>query len=207
MRNIDPNFMAALSSAPETGLEPRRFLFINAREISTGSPVTIGFWTGDEDINISVISPVTGATDARSYYGTQNLTFSPLARNSNLETVEVTATLTQISAAAQTAVRGYNLRLAKAEIHEAVFSGKNPVSSPECIFLGEIDSAPLTTPEVGGDGNISITMVSDAISMLSISNPLLSSHEAQKLRNVNDTFSIYASTIREWDVPWGQNKK
>ena len=207
MRNISPNFLAALSQSREKGLEPRRFLFIQAKRIDEGSPASSGFWTGDDNINISVISPITGNLEARQYYGAQNLSISPIARNSKLETEEIEATLNNISIEAQTAVRGYDLRLAKAEIHEIIFNGREPVSAPEPVFLGEIDAAPINTPEVGSEGNISITMVSDAISMLSISNPLLSSFEGQKIRNVNDTFGIFASTLSKWDIPWGKKQK
>ena len=204
MRDINPNFLAALSQSRDTGLEPRRFLFIQAKRIDNGEQVSIGFWTGDDDINISVISPITGNLEARQYYGAQNLSISPIARNSKLETEEITATLNNISIEAQTAVRGYDLRLAKAEIHEIVFNGREPVSPPECVFLGEVDSAPLNTPDINSEGNISVTMVSDAISALSISNPLLSSYEGQKLRNANDTYGLYSSTLGKWIVPWGK---
>lgn len=207
MRNINPNFLTALSQSRDSGIVPRQFLFIETKEISTGAIVRIGFWNGDEDINITVISPTTGLQEVRQYYGAQNLKISPIPRNSKLEIEEVTATLNQISVQAQTAVRGYDLRLSKAEIHECLMNGRDPISPPECVFLGEIDAAPLNTPEVGSEGNISITMVSDAISMLSIVNPLLSSNEGQKLRDINDNWGKFASTVAKWDVPWGRKQK
>lgn len=207
MRDISPSFLDALMRSQETGIAPRQFLYINAKRTEDNSPVSIGFWNGDDDITISVVSPITNLLEARNYYGFQNLQISPIIRNSKLQIEEVTVTLSQITNEAQQAIRGYDLRLAKAEVHECIMDGRSPVAPPECVFLGEIDSAPLNTPEAGSDGNISVTMVSDAISMLNITNPLMSSFEGQKLRNPNDHFGKYASTVSKVDIPWGRKKK
>lgn len=207
MRNISPTFLDALMRSQETGIAPRQFLFIQAKEFVTNFPMNIGFWTGDEDITITVVNPVTGLPEARDYFGSQNLHLSPIARNSRMEIEEVVATLSQITMEAQLAVRGYDLRLAKAEIHECVMDGRAPIAPPECVFLGEIDAAPMNTPEVGQTGEFSITLVSDAISMLNKTNPLMSSFEGQKQRNPNDYFGMFASTVSKVDIPWGRKKK
>lgn len=207
MRNISSDFLQALLKAQDNGIVPRQFLYINAKDALNNAPVSIGFWNGDHDISISVLSPITNLLEARNYYGFQNLSISPIVRNSKLQIEEVTVTLNHISPEVQQAARGYDLRLAKAEIHECVMDGRSPISPPECVFLGEVDAAPINTPEVGSEGEISLTLVSDAISMLNIPNPLLSSFEGQKQRNPNDYFGKYASTVSKVDIPWGRKKK
>lgn len=205
MRNINPVFHDALLKARDNGIAPRKFVYITAKRIDNGLPESLGFWSGDEVIDISVISPITGLAEGRTYHGAQNLEVSSFKNTSNLTTQSIDISLTQISPTAQSLLRGHDLRLAKVEVHEIVFEGMRSVSMPECIFLGEVDQAPLTTPSVDGDGEISISCVSDAISMLSIPNPLKSSYEGQKVRNNTDEFGLYASTIANWNIAWGRD--
>lgn len=207
MRSISPLFHDALLNARDKGITPCQFVYITAKQRSDQLPVSIGIWGGDEDINISVLSPVTGLLEARTYYGQQNLEVSPIVRSSDLNIQQVNITMTHLSPVAQRISREYDVRLGKVEIHEIVMDGLMPVSPPEPIFLGEIDQAPLTTPSVGGDGQIELTAVSDAISMLTISNPLKSSLEGQKSRNPSDDWGLYSSTISTWDIPWARENK
>lgn len=206
MRDISPIFHQALIDAQDNSIKPRKFVYVTGKLISNGSPATLGFWSGDDDINISVLSPITGLLEARTYYGQQNLEVSPIVRSSDLTIQQVDVSLTQLSPVAQQLIREYDIRLGKIEIHEIVLDGLMPVSPPEIIFLGEIDKAPLTTPSIGQDGEIKITAVSDAISMLTITNPMKSSLEGQKSRDVNDHWGIYSSTIKTWDIPWAREK-
>ena len=56
---------------------------------------------------------------------------------------------------------------------------------------------------MGQDGDITISCVSAAISMLERSNPVKSSYEGQKRRS-GDEWGLYSSTIATWTIPWGQ---
>jgi hypothetical protein len=205
MKNTSTAFLAALTGARDGALVPRQFVWFTAKALDTGAPVTLGLWTGDEDINISVISGVTGLPEARTYFGANNLTIGEIARTSDLTIQTVRIILSQIATAAQQLVRGYDLRLAQVEIHDMAFStvSRQPVSAPEIAFLGVVDAAPIKTPSVGQDGDITLSCVSAAISMLERPNTVKSSYEGQKRRN-GDEWGLYSSTIATWTIPWGQ---
>lgn len=209
MRNISTAFFNALSTSRDTGCAPRQFLYFTAKNRTDGTPVSIGIWGGDDDIAITVISPITGLPEARTYIGAQNLIVSPIVRVTDATIQTVTITLSQISPTTQQLLRDYDLRLGKVEIHEMLLVPRSNqvVSPPEIVFLGEIDKAPLTTPAVGQDGSIDINAVSDAISLLSIKNPAKSSFEFQRRRNPNDNFGKYSSTVATWNLPWGTKTK
>ena len=205
MKNTSTAFLAALTGARDSAIVPRRFAWFTAKALDTGAPVTLGLWNGDEDINISVISGVTGLPEARTYYGASNVAIGEIPRTSDLTIQTVTVKISQIATAAQQLVRGYDLRLAPVEIHDMAFDtvSRQPVSAPEIAFLGLVNDAPIRTPSVGQDGDITISCVSAAISMLERSNPVKSSYEGQKRRS-GDEWGLYSSTIATWTIPWGQ---
>ncbi|MGV1756110.1 hypothetical protein ACQZ6F_08650 [Rhizobium sp. A22-96] len=205
MKNITSAFFAALTGARDKGLVPRRFVWITGKDLATGGPASIGLWTGDDDINITVTSGVTGLPEARTYYGGLNLQVSPIPRTADLTIQTVTITIGQIAPAAQQLVRGYDLRLAPIEIHDMTFDtgARLPSSAPEIAFLGIADGAPVKTPAVGQDGDIEISAISAAIAMLERTNPAKSSYEGQKRRG-GDEFGLYSSTVANWQIPWGQ---
>ncbi len=207
MKNLDPNFTAALQAARDEGLSTRSLVYFSVKKFD-GTPVELGLWTGDEDISISVVSGVTGLVVTRNYYGNGLVTdIDPIPRVSDLSIQTITVTLSQIPDVTQQLVRGYDVRLGKVEIHRVALHPKSrrPVSMPELEFMGEIDGSPIDTPAVGEDGGIDIRCVSDAISMLEIKNPLKSSYEGQKRRG-GDEIGKYASTVATWDIPWGKKK-
>jgi hypothetical protein len=205
MKNITSAFFAALTGARDRGLVPRRFVWIKGKSFDTGVTNPIGLWTGDDDINITVVSGITGLPEARTYYGGLNLQVSPIARTADLTIQTVTITIGQIAAVAQQLVRGYDLRLAPVEIHDMAFDTvtRQPSAAPEIAFLGITDGAPIKTPAVGQDGNVEISAISAAIAMLERTNPAKSSYEGQKRRS-GDEFGLYSSTVANWQIPWGQ---
>jgi hypothetical protein len=205
MRNIPTAFFNALNNVRDTGAIPRQFAYFTAKNRSTGSPVYIGFWKGDEDITISVVNPFTGLQEGRTYFGAQNLNISEIVRVTDMTTQTINVSLSQISPAAQQLFRDYDIRLAKVEIHEILLdtNSRQPVATPIAVFIGEVNASPVTTPAIGEDGSLSIDAVSDAIAMLSISNPAKSSAEFNRRRLANDTFGQFAGTVSTWKVPWG----
>ncbi|CAN7507279.1 hypothetical protein [Pararhizobium sp. LjRoot238] len=209
MRDVDSSFLAALQNARERGIVPRKLISMTGRDFETGDPALMSFWSGDEDVTMTVVSGITGATSSRLFYGNVNLTVSSIPRVADLTIQTVTVAASQIAEPIQALVRGLDVRLAKVEIWEALLdpTSRLLVSTPPLVFLGEVDGSPITTPEVGGEGSVEISVVSDAISMLTRKNPQKSSFEAQKLRSPNpaspDQFGKYAASIRSWSIPWG----
>lgn len=208
MKNSSAEMVAALVAARDQGLAPRQFLLVQAKERSTGLPFERGFWSGDEVITIAVPDRNTGVLVNKDFFGAMNLNISPIPRVSDLTIQTVTVDLSQIAMAVQQIARQYDLRLAKADIYEVTLdpSTRLPVSSPEIVFLGEVNGNPIDTPAVGDDGKISLELNSDAISMLTRTNPSKSSYEGQKRRG-GDEMGLYSSTLSSWNVPWGQKRE
>jgi hypothetical protein len=208
MRDVDPDFMAALSSAAERGIVPRKLVSVTAREFADPSTTArVSFWTGDEDLNITVTSGITGLPSVRTFYGAVNLEVGSIPRVSDLTIQTISVTLSQLADPVQDLVRGYDVRLAKVEIWDMLLdpASRLQVSTPQLVFLGEVDGSPIETPSVGQEGSVTIKCVSDAISMLTRKNYTKSSYEAQKLRS-GDEWGKYAASVKSWRIPWGQKK-
>lgn len=206
MKNISAAYLATLQGARDGSLVPVTFVWFLGKVRATGAPVELGLWTWDEDIEVTVLSGVSGLPVARTYYGAVNLSVGDIPYVSDLTVQSVTIGMSQIAPAAQKLVREYDIRLAKCEIHEMTYDKTTGSlsSAPEIAFIGRVDGAPLNTPAVGQAGSIEISISSDAISMLTRTNPAKSSYEGQRRRG-GDAWGRYSSTIKTWDIPWGKN--
>lgn len=205
MKNISAEMAAALAAGRDKGLVPRQLLLVEAIERSTGLPFLRGFWTGDDTIALGVPDRDTGIIVNREFIGGVNLDISPIPRVSDLTIQTVTVDLSQIAIAVQEIAREYDLRLAKADVYEVTLNPLTKLASgnPEIVFMGEVNGNPIDTPAVGDEGSIELELNSDAISMLTRTNPRKSSYEGQKRRS-GDEWGKYSSTISSWSVPWGQ---
>lgn len=205
MRDVDPAFYTALINARERGIVPRKLVSITGRSFEDDSLQTMSFWSDVEEREISVASGVDGLVSTRLFYGGVNLKVSaiPLVLDMTIQTVEIEAS--QIAPAVQALVRGMDIRLGKVEIWEALLdpTTRQFVSRPPIVWLGEVDGSPIETPEVGGAGRVSISTVSDAISMLTRKNPAKSSYEEQRKRQ-GDEWGLYAGSNRHWKPRWGE---
>lgn len=207
MRDPDAAFLAALEAAPDFGIVPQQFVWIEAKNRATGALETIGLWTGDEPVTVDVISGTTGGLVSRSYIGAVNLVVPSIPRVANLTNNRIAISMSQIADTAQLLVREYEPRLARVEIHDGLIdpATRALVSAPEITFIGVVDGTPIATPAVGGEGAIEMDLVSDAMAMLTRTNPAKRSHEHQKRRSASDTFAVYAGTVGEWQIWWGEN--
>ncbi|WP_457662096.1 hypothetical protein [Sinorhizobium medicae] len=206
MRNITAALLTAITNARENGIVPRTLIYVTAKNRVIGLPESVGVWSDHEDANITVLSGITGLPETRLYHGAGALLeVSEIPRVSDLTIQTVTIGLSQIANVSQQLVREYDVRLAKVEIHQVLLDPKSGqlVSVEAPVFLGEVDGAPITTPAVGGEGSIELKVISDAISMLTRTNPRKSSYEAQKRRQ-GDEWGLYSGTVATWKIPWGQ---
>lgn len=206
MRDPDAAFLAALQAGPDSGLVPRQFVWIEAKDRSTGDPVTVGVWTGDEPITANVISGSTGLPVSRDYVGGVNLVVPSIPRVSDLTEQRISIVMSQIADTAELLVRDYDPRLARVEIHDGLLDPATRllVSAPELAFIGIIDGTPIRTPAVGGEGSITLEIIDDAMAMLTRTNPAKRSHEHQQRRAAGDDFALYAGTAGEWQIWWGE---
>ena len=205
MKNVSPSFVAALTGAREQGLVARSLVYVTARDRNTGVPVSAGFWTGGEDIDIDVIDGTTGAMVTRTYYGDVNLDVPEIPRVSDMTIQTVDIRFSQIAPAVQQLVRGWDARLAEVEVHQLLLDPATgqAAGAAEVAFLGVVDGQPIETPAAGGEGAITLSLISSAIAMLARTNPLKSSYEGQKRRQ-DDQWGRYSGVVANWDIAWGQ---
>lgn len=205
MRSPASAITTAINAARDSGLIIRWSVTIWPKDRETGVRTAFGFWTGDDPITTSVISGSTGNSETRSYYGGVNLSVPPIPRTSDLTVQSFEISLSQIADAVQTVLRGYDARLAPIEVHVWVLGASGaPVSAPEPEFIGIVDEAGITTPVAGGDGKASMTIVSEAMLMLTRKNPRKRSDEGQKRRS-GDRFGRYSNTAGYTRVYWGED--
>lgn len=207
MRSADPAFITALSEGPSKGIKPRRFLWVRAK---TRDPVPVpfdlGVWTGDRDITVSLKDGITGATVSRIYYGMgRKLVMPTLSRVSDLTIQTPTVKMSQLSNVTQTLVRENNVRFAKVDVHEALLHTRTKllVSAPELVFIGEVDGDPIETPKAGGTGAITLEMVSDAIRLLTETNPATRSYQTYNQRS-GDQFGKWSNIVGNFEYSWGE---
>lgn len=201
MKIFNPNFATSLQDARDGGIKPVYFLWVQAKNRTTGASETMGLWTGDEDILVNVQAP-DGGTSSRAYLGGCNLSVEGIQYVADLTDNPITINMSQIADATQQLVRGYDVRLAYCEVHATTLTGGALTSPPQLQWVGIVDDAPISTPSVGGDGSISFSVRSEIMSMLTATNPAKSSDAHQKRRAAGDRFSEYASIIHSRKVQW-----
>ena len=206
MRNPGTSFLALLSAAREGGIVPRTMIYITAKDRETGTFSPFGLWTGDDDITVEVISGATGLPETRTYFGMGKTLIVPsIPLVADLTIQAITVEMSQLSAVTQEIVRGYDVRLAPVDMHQCLYdpTTRLPVE-PELVFIGEVDGSSTETPAAGGEGSITLEIVSSAIRALTRTNPRKRSHEAQKRRD-GDEFGRYSNSVASWEVLWGES--
>ena len=181
MRSISINNQFALAEARNKGIVPRGFLWITVKHLETGDPYSCGFWTGDDTVSVDVRSAVTGEIETRDYVGGVNLQIGDIPRVSDLTVQTIEVKFSAIADSTQQIIRGYDARLAKVELHAGWLDtvSRGIVDLPEVDFLGEVNGAPIETAAAGGESLVTLNIVSDAISMLTRTNPRKRSYEGQ----------------------------
>lgn len=205
MRSISSANQAALAARV---LVARDFLWIVARNRSTGAPETVGFWSDVGNVSAEVRSPDSGQVEARSFYGSGTLiAISDIPLVANITVQTVTIDLSQIDELVEQAVRLYDLRQARVEIYRGMFNPdtRQMVAPAECRFAGFVDGAPIETPEEGGVGSVRLECKSHTQEMTR-SNPDTRSHESQIVRAPGDDFFVDSGTVGEWELFWGRKQ-
>lgn len=207
MRNSSFANQQARALARDRGFSPRDFFWITVKDRASGEPVSFGIWSGDDPIEVAIVSGVTGGIVTRTYVGGANLSIGEIARVSDMTIQTLEVEMSAIAPVCQQIVRGYDARLAKGEVHVGYLDPDTRVlvDPPEIDFLGEVDGAPIETGSAGGESLITLRLVSVAISMLTRTNPRKRSYEAQKRRLANDEFGLHGNSVASWNIPWGQD--
>lgn len=192
-------------SAPELtylqnrmGYIAKALLWFSARNRATNAVETMGIWTGDDDQVFSI----GGVT--RTYFGAGAVIgLDPLAYSVGLNVRSQRVRIPSFSPEAQQLILGYDVGLAPAEIHRALFYPESGllVAEPRRIWKGFVDKAPLPTAAIDGEAPAEVVLVSSARA-LTQSLTLTHSDAAQQLRG-GDRFLKYAAIGGVVKTPWG----
>lgn len=205
MRAISLENQLALS---QRALVARDFLWFVARTRDTGLPAPVGFWSDIENVTATVLDPDTLSPVNRAYYGAGGLIeIEGIPAVSTIQVQDVTIQMSQLDEMVLQAVRLYDIKQARVEIHRGLF---DPVSrqlvAPALVrFVGFVNLVDIRTPRENEAGGVQITCVSHTQELLR-SNPSTRSHEDQRYtRDPNDYFFVDAGVSSGWDVQWGAN--
>lgn len=203
MRNLSAENYAALQARQ---LVARDFLWLVARDRSTGAQFSYGFWSDVGDVSAPMLNPNTGLAETRNFEGSGTLiqiSDIPLVANLTVQTIEVK--MNQIDEAVNNIVRGYDLKQGQVEVYRGLFSpvSRQLVAPAVNRFIGYVDQIEINTPKEGEDGAVKMTCVSHSQEFTRY-NPGTRSHEDQKRRDPDDNFFVDASTIGEREHFWGQ---
>lgn len=202
--------MRTLHEDVEEALEARRlvardFLTVWPKDRSTGAEQEKAYWSGVGNVSADVVNPLTGSATSRSMRGAGTLIQTadiPLVSNVTVQRVPVR--LSHIDTDVMSALRTYDLRQARVQIHRGLFNPDTRVLVNAAVsrFVGFVDGAPLETPSENEEGSFQLECVSHTQEMLR-SNPEVASDESQKRRNATDNFLQDVATVGEWEIRWG----
>jgi len=203
MRSLSANVQAALEAG---ALVPRDFLWIVARDRSTGDPAPWGAWSGAGTVEADVIDPATGSTVSRTFEGAGSLVqvgAVPMVAGLTVQVVEIR--LSQIAAGAEQLVRGYDVRRAPVQLFRGFLdaSTQRLVAPAVPRFLGFVDEADVQSPAEGEEGAIVLTCASHA-QELTRASPARRSDADQRGRVSTDGFYRHAATVGDWTIFWGR---
>lgn len=206
MRSISSENSAALAAR---ALVARDFLWIVARNRSTGASESVGFWSGLDNVTANVIDPSTGSPTARTYYAGGGLVeIDAIPAVSVLQVQDITIRLSQLDEQVNDAIRLYDIKQARVEIHRGLFDPASGLLVDSAIvrFVGFVNFVRVITPAEGQSGGVELTCVSHTQEMVR-SNPSTRSHEDQiTTRDANDTFFVDAAVVGTWEFPWGAQR-
>ncbi|WP_421581136.1 hypothetical protein [Shinella sp. M31] len=203
MRNISAENLGALGSRQ---LVPRDFLWINARTMDTGAPVSGGFWSDVGNVAAEVLDPTTGMAVIRNFEGSSTLiSVGAVPLVANLSVQETLIELSQLDPSVELMVRGYDLRQAGVEVYRGLLSPTSRllVAPALCRFVGFIDEVEIVTPDEGQAGSIKLTCVSHTQEMTR-ANADTRSDASQRRRSDTDNFFQDVTTIGEVEFFWGR---
>ncbi|WP_370342874.1 hypothetical protein [Pararhodobacter marinus] len=196
--------MITLSSAElaelekSTGIVSRTLIWVTAKTRDTGTPVSLGLWSGNGTRSFTI----GGAS--RSYVGPRIQSLPPIKAGLGLQVHQLSLPITNLTEEVREALLTYDARFAPVEIHQALFKHDTRalLAEPRRIFKGWIDQQPIQTGAAGGDSSATLVLVS-AARALTRKPPLYQSDADQRQRDTDDAFRLYSSGAVLREVPWG----
>lgn len=172
------------------------FIWITARNLSSGLMEDLGLWSGDDAEVFTIEGESRTYQGALGRFTVGNLIFGT---GTLIRTQEVS--VGPLTAAVQNAINLYELRFAPAEIHAKL--SFNDGHSEICkMFKGFIDKQPMTIPGVSKEPTMNLGLVSTA-RLGTRSQRSKKSDESQKERN-NDRIRRYGDISGTVPIWWGE---
>jgi hypothetical protein len=201
MRILDPTSAAYL--AAHTGVASRHMVHVIARNRTTGAQEALGLWQGDDHLTITM-----GGVN-RTYFGAGALiAVEPIRAGIGLEVRMLQVGLSPLTPEVAQLLRGYDARLAPAEVHRALLSLETGqlIAEPIRVFRGWVDEVKIRTGEVSGTGEATVTLASAARG-LTRALTLTRSDAEMRRRNSGDAFRRYTDIAGEVGVWWGEKRE
>lgn len=198
-----------LAAYADRNIIARNLVTMWPRNRDTGAEVQTGFWSGTGNRTMAVLGGLTVVAENRNFIaGGALVSVGSVVMTDDLSIRSLTVDLNPLHADVANAYRGNNMRLARIEVHRAIFKKDAPrvlVAPARCRFVGFINKAPLVTPQEGGKA--SLTLECQSITReLTRTNSDLRSHESQQRRAPGDNFFQYVGATSDVQVIWGGNK-
>ncbi len=203
MREVSPDVLAALRARV---LRARDFVWINAKDFTTGDPVARGFWTGLDNVTAEYTDIDTGSTLSRDYTKAGSLlSVDDISLTADLTARTFSIKLSQIDQTVADLVRGYDVKGGRVEVHRGLFNpGTNVLVAPAFPrALGFIDNCEILDPAEGNDGQITLSVVSHTLE-LTRTNSDVRSDSSQQNRAPGDRFYRYTAVAPSWELFWGE---
>ena len=207
MRILDPTSTEYLSAC--TGVASRHMIHVVARNRATGAQEALGLWQGDDHLTIAI----NGVN--RTYYGAGTLIgMEPIRAGIGLEVRMLQLALGPLTPEVALMLRGYDARLAPAEIHRGLLSLETGqlIAEPIRVFRGWVDEVKIRTGavsetgEVSGNSEATVTLASAARG-LTRALTLTRSDAEMRRRNAGDRFRAYTDIAGEVGVWWGEKRR
>ena len=201
MRILDTASAEYLSA--HSGVASRHMVHVIGRNRDTDAQEALGLWQGDDHLTIAI-----GGVN-RTYYGAGGLIgVEPIRAGIGLEVRMLQATLSPLTPEVALLLRGYDTRLAPAEVHRGLLSLETGqlIAEPIRVFRGWVDALKIRTGEVGSTGEATVTLASAARG-LTRALTLTRSDTEMRRRNTGDRFRDYADIAGEVGVWWGEKRE
>lgn len=176
---------------------PRWLLYVTSKARDTGASVPFGIWDGDDHQTFVVDG------ESRLYYGAQSaFSVGQIVYGTGLQVRTVSVSLSGVGAEGEQLVRGYDVRLAPAELHCAVLDPlSGSVADVKRAFVGTVNGASITTPAEGGQTMLELSLTS-SLRSLTQTLAIKKSDQSQRLRG-GDRGRRYSSLADRNNDPWG----
>lgn len=173
-------------------------IVLNARDRTTGTNYTVGFWTGDTNEAF-----VVGGTSI-IFYGAGSLIEPPeIVYQSGLDVNAVDVKFSPFSEGFTTAVRLYDVRQQRVDMYRAYFDNSTDalIEEPHRIFKGRVDTLTIPEAQEGSASDATLTVVS---SSRDLTRTFAAKHSDSTFRKRSgDRFLRYSDTAGAVEVRWG----